>query len=105
MSGDRSLALALGVAAVLAIVAFPLLGWFGSLPAAATAFYVVALIGSGHRRDRVFAWGAITGGLFALGMLAAAPVAPVAYAAGAGFFVAGVLVPAFRSRWFGGIAD
>ena len=105
MSGDRSLTLALGVAAGVAIVTFPLLGWFGSLPSAATAFYTVALVGSGHRRGRVLAWGAITGGLFALGTLAAAPLAPGAYAAGAGLFAAGVLVPAFRTRWFGGIAD
>jgi hypothetical protein len=101
VSRNPSLPVAIGVAAVVAVVTFPFIGWLGSLPAACTAFYVVVLIGSGFRVGRAIAWGVLVAGLFVAATLLPAPAAQVVVAGGALLFVAGALVPSFRRLWFG----
>jgi hypothetical protein len=101
MNRSPSLPVAIGVAAVVAVVTFPLFGWLGSLPAACAAFYVVVLIGSGFRVGRAMAWGVLVAGLFVAATLLSAPAAQFVVAGGALLFVAGALVPSFRRVWFG----
>jgi len=101
MREDRWLVLAVGFAALVAVGTFPLLGAFGSVPAGAAAFYVVVLVASGYRIGRTLAWGVLVGLLFALGVLATDPLAPLSTAAGTALFFAAVLLPSFRSWWFG----
>jgi hypothetical protein len=101
MSRNPSLAIAVGAAALVGIVTFPLFGWLGSLPAAFTAFYVVVLIGSGFRVGRAIAWGVVVAGLFVVATLLPAPAAQVVVAGGALLFFAGALLPSFRRWWFG----
>lgn len=90
MRRDRSLIGALAIAVVVAMAGFPLVGWQGSLPLGATAFYVVALVTSGCGIGRAAVWGALTGVLFVVGVLASGVLRDVLYSAGALSFFAGM---------------
>ena len=101
MPEDRSLIVALVISTVVAVAAFPLLGWQGSLPLGAAAFGDVALIRSGYDLVRAIAWGLLVAVLIAAGLLVREPLGGVLYGLGAVLFFADFLVPAFRWLWFG----
>ena len=82
------------------VVAFPAMGP-GALAVGVTAFFVVALIGSGYHAGRAIVWGIVVAGLLAYGWLGRTPLGQLLIAAGALLFFAGVLSPRFRRWWFG----
>jgi hypothetical protein len=101
MKRDPSLAVAVGLGVVLAVLMYPLTGWTGAVAAGAAGFYVGVLIGSGYGSARAIAWGVLVIALFSAGVLASGPIAAVTPGAAAVLFFAGVLSPTFRGWWFG----
>lgn len=101
MTLDRSLIGALLIAAVAALVAYPLLGLWGSVPIGVAAFGVATLVGSGYDVARAVSWGLLIAALTAAGLLVPGPLGGLLYAASAALFFAGFLSPAFRRWWFG----
>ena len=100
MNVDRTYVAAVGLAAAATVVAFPAMEP-GALAMGATAFFVVALIGSGYRPGRAVVWGIVVAGLLAYGWLGRNPFGRLLIAAGGLLFFAGALSPRFRRWWFG----
>jgi hypothetical protein len=99
MNVDRTYVAAVAIFALSTVVAFPAMGP-GALAIGVTAFFVVALIGSGYRPGRAIAWGVVVAGLLAYGWLGPTSFGRLLIAAGALVFIAGALSPRFRRWWF-----
>ena len=102
---DRPILAGVALGALVGLAVYPVLGLSGSIELGVVTFYVVALVQSGYRRDRVLAWGALVSLLFIASALAPEPLAIACLAAAAGLFFAAVLSPAVRRNWFGPTAD
>lgn len=105
MTAEPGLAVAVGAAAIVGMVAFVTLGPVGAAALGGTTFWVVALMGSGHRIDRVAAWGLVVGALFIAGLQLDHEIAGILWGLGVVLLFAGILVPGLRDGWFGTAGD
>ena len=60
---------------------------------------------SGHRIDRVAAWGLVVGALLVAGLQLDHEFAGILWGLGVVLLFAGILIPRFRDRWFGTAGD